>query len=420
MKKRIFVSMLPAMGAAAAVCVAAAALLTALHVSPWIALPAAGLFGFAASAAAALRAAEQNARDAQREQERLRYERDRLANTLDCLAEGILVLDTAANVRYANTAACTALYADRQALLGNPFSIAAAAAPLRANVAAALERGEPGSVDLPLPDGRTARASVFPLAAGGAAGGALIVILDVTAERESAGVRRQFFASAEEILRTPTQNIKGFAELLASDMPLGGNKQQEISKRMLREVAGLNQLIGKLIVLSRMENGDLSFSRVQLDLADVANSCCDSAAQRAQQLGVTLSRSLVPCPLFASLWEMGELISSLLDNALRYNRAGGRVAVSLTIENNAPCLRVTNTGDPIPPEQARRIFERFYRIGRGKSPGSAGLGLAIVKHIAGNYGAIVTVTPQPDGNTFTVRFPRPDTQRGKALNPSDK
>lgn len=399
--------MLPAMGAAAAVCVAAAALLAAFHVGPWIALPAAGLLGFAAAAAVALRAAGQNAQQIERTYARLTEERDRLSNTLDCLAEGILVLDAAAQVRYANTAACTALYADRQALLGSVFSGAPAAAPLRANVAAALERGEPGSVDLPLPDGRIARASVFPLSAGGTAGGALIVILDVTAERESAAVRRQFFASAEEILRTPTQNIKGFAELLSSDMPLGGNKQQEISKRMLREAANLNQLIGKLIVLSRMENGDLSFSRVQLDLADVVNACFDSAAQRAQQLGVTLSRTLVSCPLVASLWEMSELVSSLLDNALRYNRAGGRVAVSLTIENGAPCLRITNTGDPIPPDQARRIFERFYRIGRGKSPGSAGLGLAIVKHITDNYGALVTVTPRPDGNTFTVRFPCP-------------
>ena len=322
-------------------------------------------------------------------------------------AEGILILDPAAQVRYANTAACMDLYADRHILLGSALSGVPAAAPLRANVAAVLERGEPGSLDLPLPDGRTARASVFPFSAGSMTGGALIVILDVTAERESTEVRRQFFASAEEILRTPARNIKGFAELLASDMPLGGNKQQEISKRMLREAANLNQLIGNLMVLSRMENGDLSFSRVQLDLADVVRSCCDNTAQRAQQLGVTLSHALVSCPLYASLWEMGELVSDLLDNALRYNRAGGSVFVNLSIENHAPCLRVTNTGDPIPPEQARRIFERFYRAGRGRSPGGAGLGLAIVKHIAGNYGATVTVTPPPEGNTFTVRFPCP-------------
>lgn len=409
MKKRIFRSMLPAAGTAAAVCAALAALLTALHVSFPIALPVGGLLGFAAAAAVALRAAGQNAREIAREHERLTQERDSLANLLDCLAEGLLVLDSAAQVQYANTAACTALYADRQTLLGRAFTGTPAAAPLRAAACTALERGEPGSMDLHLPDGRTARATVFPFAAG-AADGALIVLLDVTAERESAAVRRQFFASAEEILRTPARNIKGFAELLASDMPLGGNKQQEISKRMLREAANLNQLIGSLIVLSRMENGDLSFSRVQMDLADVVNSCCDNAAQRAQQLGVSLARTLAPCPFAASLWEMSELTNNLLDNALRYNRAGGRVAVSLSVENGAPCLRITNTGEPIPPEQARRIFERFYRIGRGKSPGGAGLGLAIVKHIAGNYGALVTVTPQPDGNTFTVRFPCPDAE----------
>ncbi len=410
MKKQIFQEMLPALCAAAAGCLAAAGLLLALGVSAWIALPAAGAAALAAAVPLSLRAAERLSRHAERDREALTRERDCLSEALGCLSEGVLLLDGEGKVAFANTAACMALYTDRRTLAQHSLSGAQAAAPLRPYAAAARERGVPGSLDLPLPDGRTARASVFPLATGEGVRGALIVLLDVTAEREAAAVRREFFASADEILRAPAQNIKGFAELLASDMPLGGNKQQEISKRMLREAANLNHLIGRLIVLSRMENGDLSFSRAPLELAEVFGACCDKAQERAGQAGVTLRRALEPCTLCASLWEMNELAGSLLDNALRYNRAGGSVEVRLAVEHGAPCLRVTNTGDPIPPEHARRIFERFYRIdrGRGKGTGGAGLGLAIVRHIAENYGAVVTMTPLSDGNTFTVRFPAPE------------
>ena len=83
--------------------------------------------------------------------------------------------------------------------------------------------------------------------------------------------------------------------------------------------------------------------------------------------------------------------------------------VNLTNENGAPCLRVFNTGEPIAPEYAQRIFERPpHRQGRVRWRAARGLGFAIVKHIATNYGASVTVTAAPDGNTFTVLFPVQD------------
>lgn len=410
MKKQILQSTLPALCAAVAACLAASGLLLALGAGAWVALPAACAAALAVGVPLSLRAAGRAAEQAEREREALRRERDCLSEALGCLSEGVLLLDGAGRAGFVNTAACTALCADRRALAQSFFSGVPAAATLRPYAESALEHGTAGSVDLPLPDGRTARASVFPLPDGEGARGALVLLLDVTAEREAAAVRREFFASADEILRTPARNIKGFAELLASDMPLGGNKQEEISKRMLREAAQLNHLLGKLIVLSRMENGDLCFSRAPMDLAGAVGVCCDKALERAGQAGVTLRRALEPCTLCASAWEMNELTCDLLDNALRYNRAGGSVDVRLAVEHGAPCLRVTNTGEPIPPEHARRIFERFYRIdrGRGKGAGGAGLGLAIVRHIAESYGAVVTVTPQPDGNTFTVRFPAPE------------
>ena len=151
-----------------------------------------------------------------------------------------------------------------------------------------------------------------------------------------------------------------------------------------------------------------------LDLAAVVSECCSDAAEFARSSKVSISCTTQPCVLSASHREMSELAGNLITNAVKYNRQGGRVEVNLTNENGAPCLRVFNTGEPIAPEYAQRIFERFYRIdkGRSKAAGGTGLGLAIVKHIATNYGASVTVTAAPDGNTFTVLFAVQDRQSG--------
>ena len=241
-------------------------------------------------------------------------------------------------------------------------------------------------------------------------GGAIIIISDVTAQRNAAKMRQDFFESASHELKTPITSIKGFAELLCSDMPLGGNKQEAISKRILKETMRMSSLISDIIMISRLESGDITFEREVLDLAAVVSECCSDAAEFARSSKVSISCTTQPCVLSASHREMSELAGNLITNAVKYNRQGGRVEVNLTNENGAPCLRVFNTGEPIAPEYAQRIFERFYRIdkGRSKAAGGTGLGLAIVKHIATNYGASVTVTAAPDGNTFTVLFPVQD------------
>ena len=228
--------------------------------------------------------------------------------------------------------------------------------------------------------------------------------------QETERQRREFIANISHELKTPITSIKGFAELLCSDMPLGGNKQETISKRILKETMRMSSLISDIIMISRLESGDITFEREVLDLAAVVSECCSDAAEFARSSKVSISCTTQPCVLSASHREMSELAGNLITNAVKYNRQGGRVEVNLTNENGAPCLRVFNTGEPIAPEYAQRIFERFYRIdkGRSKAAGGTGLGLAIVKHIATNYGASVTVTAAPDGNTFTVLFPVQD------------
>ena len=325
-----------------------------------------------------------------RNMRRLEREKAKIDYILDNMNEGFVLLDTDQNI----------LHATRNI-------------PLIDGVAAVLKKGGHVAVDMPLPDKRKGEVNISrvkPEDTGAIDGGAIIIISDVTAQRNAAKMRQDFFESASHELKTPITSIKGFAELLCSDMPLGGNKQETISKRILKETMRMSSLISDIIMISRLESGDITFEREVLDLAAVVSECCSDAAEFARSSKVSISCTTQPCVLSASHREMSELAGNLITNAVKYNRQGGRVEVNLTNENGAPCLRVFNTGEPIAPEYAQRIFERFYRIdkGRSKAAGGTGLGLAIVKHIATNYGASVTVTAAPDGNTFTVLFPVQD------------
>jgi two-component system phosphate regulon sensor histidine kinase PhoR len=156
-----------------------------------------------------------------------------------------------------------------------------------------------------------------------------------------------------------------------------------------------------------LESGDITFEREPLDLAQVVEECCADAQAVAQGADVQLTYTAEHCVITASHREMSELVGNLVQNAVKYNHAGGCVKVALTHAKGAPRLTVFNTGEPIAPEHRQRIFERFYRIdkGRSKAAGGTGLGLAIVKHIATGYGAAVWLEVSEQGNTFIVQFP---------------
>ena len=131
---------------------------------------------------------------------------------------------------------------------------------------------------------------VKPEDTGAIDGGAIIIISDVTAQRNAAKMRQDFFESASHELKTPITSIKGFAELLCSDMPLGGNKQEAISKRILKETMRMSSLISDIIMISRLESGDITFEREVLDLAAVVSECTGAAIETLYSMQ-TVSRA---------------------------------------------------------------------------------------------------------------------------------
>ena len=224
--------------------------------------------------------------------------------------------------------------------------------------------------------------------------------------------KTEFLRRMSHDLRTPINGIRGMVEVgdaNADDL----QKQTECRSKIWTASGLLLDLANEALDMSRLESGQVDLELVPTNLVTLNQEVRDILERQAEERLVTIicdQQTLKHPYARVSVTHLKRLLLNIAGNAVKYNRQGGRVEVNLTNENGAPCLRVFNTGEPIAPEYAQRIFERFYRIdkGRSKAAGGTGLGLAIVKHIATNYGASVTVTAAPDGNTFTVLFPVQD------------
>ena len=340
---------------------------------------------------------------------RLQAEKEKIDYILDNMSEGFLLLDEEERVLTINEAACSFFQCRRADVQGKNLLFATRnLGVLEAVNSVAEGKQDTAQAQLPLAGRRTVQANVSRVreGEGGLAKGAIMILTDITDQKNAVKLRQEFFQSASHELKTPITSIRGFAELLCSDMPLDEGVRKDFSNRILKEAERMTSLIGDIIMISRMESGDITFERETVDLADAVRESADAVRGLAAQGKVELEVRAEDCSISASRREMGELFGNLLVNAVRYNHPGGRVQASLTVEKGRPVFQVFNTGDPIPEKYRERIFERFFRIdkGRSKESGGTGLGLAIVKHIAGSYGASIDLEVTGEGNRFIVRF----------------
>lgn len=239
-------------------------------------------------------------------------------------------------------------------------------------------------------------------------GGVLAVVSDVTRLRRLETMRSEFVANVTHEFKTPLTSIKGYIELLKSG-PRDEKTAQSFYDIIEIEAERLQKLTEDILQLSEIENarGDEAGNESALVLETVKDAA-DSLRPEADERRVTITVS-VPNDLQvnASPRRLHQLMKNLMENAVKYNREGGRVEVTAGIERGVAVIRVRDTGIGIPPEHLDRIFERFYRVDKGRSreQGGTGLGLSIVKHIVGLYGGDIGVESKPgEGTTFTVRL----------------
>ena len=224
-------------------------------------------------------------------------------------------------------------------------------------------------------------------------------------------MRQEFTANVSHELKTPLTSISGYAELIETgiakpeDVPDFGRKIHSEATRMIQLVNDILQL-SKLDTVS--ETGDAPVMET-VDLLDVAKECVERQKLNARRAYISLTYLGESAPVLGSRALLDELCQNLCDNAIRYNRPGGKVQIITACSRDGHCsLTVTDNGIGIPREAQSSVFERFYRVdkSRSKATGGTGLGLAIVKHIARIHNARIKLESQVDvGTTITVTFP---------------
>ncbi|HEX7336194.1 MAG TPA: ATP-binding protein [Gemmatimonadales bacterium] len=241
------------------------------------------------------------------------------------------------------------------------------------------------------------------------AGGAVLVMHDLTDLRRLEAVRRDFVANVSHELKTPLTSISGYAETLLSDKP-----DSETARRFLGTILDnarrMQRLVDDLLDLARIESGRW---QPQLEPVDVATAALESwteLADRAASKGVSFGVDIGTGAetLVADSDALHQVLTNLFDNSLRYSSPGGKIVCRSRMAEGGLDISVTDNGSGISHEHLPRIFERFYRAdpSRSREEGGTGLGLAIVKHLVEAHGGSVSaVSDRQRGTTVTCWFP---------------
>lgn len=236
--------------------------------------------------------------------------------------------------------------------------------------------------------------------------GIVLLIFDVTDKVFAERNRREFTANVSHELKTPLQSIMGSAELIENGL-VKPEDMKDFSDRIYKEAARLLTLIEDIIRLSQLdENVELAWEN--LDIAKMASDTAALLSDTAEKKNVKINLDCEPTEIYGVRQLYSEIIYNLCENAIKYNKDGGSVTVSVHPKNGGIELTVSDTGIGIPPEHRSRVFERFYRVDKShsKATGGTGLGLSIVKHAVQYLGGQIDLTSRVgEGTKITVFFP---------------
>ena len=235
---------------------------------------------------------------------------------------------------------------------------------------------------------------------------AIVIVTDITKEKLIEKQKSDFFANASHELKTPITVMQGFAEVLMNKDGMDDTSKKQLG-RIYKECLRLGSLISDMLMLSKIESGEAPIRALsEVALEDIAKEVLDGLSEKAQSRNIT-AKIVGSAKICADQTMIFELVENLVSNAIKYNKDGGSVTVSMTETDTGVCLKVEDTGIGIEKEHLPRLCERFYRVDKSHSKriGGTGLGLAIVKHICAISDAELSIESEFGvGTTVTVVF----------------
>ncbi len=346
-------------------------------------------------------------------------ERDFLQTILKGMVEGVLFVDERGRILVVNEALKRFLSLPSDVANRTPLEIIRNV-ELEEAIRKVLREGKTISFELtlPSPPGKTFEVNVVGIvpsedemgSEGGRVRGAIAVFHDQTRLKELEKIRKDFVANVSHELRTPLTTIKGYVETL-----LEGAIKEEVALQFIqiikRHTDRLTKIVEDLLTLSKIESKEFQLKKEAISVADLIEDALHLVKGEAEKKRIRLSSYEIPSNLLlmGDPYYLEQILINLLDNAIKYTPEGGEIILSAKERSSEEVeLYVKDNGIGIPQEDLPRIFERFYRVNKGRSQelGGTGLGLSIVKHLVHAHGGRVWAESQlGSGSTFYITLP---------------
>ena len=329
-------------------------------------------------------------------------ERSKLDAIIANIQDGVIVLDDKKSILLANHAIYDIFNLDGKEITGRPLDEMIKNADLQA----LLIRAGDGPLkyhEINFDDGRVFNAQYTPIPRIGAA----VTMQDISYLKELDRLKSDFIHTVSHDLRSPLTSILGYTELVERTGPLNAN-QLEFLHRLQGSIHHITTLINDLLDLGRLEAG-FDTRREAVQLEGVLHYSLDMFDGQLKKKKIILNTDITPDlhPLRANPIRIRQMLDNLIGNAIKYTPDGGRIGISMSMQDDQVILKVEDTGYGIPPDEQGRVFEKFYRATNAvEDIEGSGLGLAIVKSIVDSHqGRVWVESIVGKGSTFIVLLP---------------
>ncbi|RJQ08860.1 MAG: hypothetical protein C4558_07355 [Dehalococcoidia bacterium] len=326
-----------------------------------------------------------------------------VAPVLDRLVEGVLLLDADQTVRFANTAAAALFDRPREAMQ----DISLIRATREAELARVAREADGVAHELTLDAGLVLRVTALAVPDGRT----VITVLDRTAQRRAERARQDLVANISHELRTPITAARALAETLEDGVP-DEEQRARFHRQLADEIDRMQGIVERLIRLSRIEQGGETFEFAPVVAGSLVREAIERVNPLAERAGVMLSgrasMEATALLVFADRERILEVLTNLLDNAIKFSSSGDTVTVGAEPADGFVRFWVRDEGPGIMPNERLRVFERFYTSDRARTAGQAtgtGLGLSIARQIVTRHGGTIWVADEPRGTMICFTVP---------------